>query len=171
MKQRLNTQTDALARLRHALQAITTHRDLAEELLLNGAEHLWRLQVKDPHKTVSWYVENCLWHIRDVLGAGRSLDSPKRRSFKLSIEDCAECLVDPEDVLQNVCAHDLFQLLLAALDPLDQAVARLLYDGFGVSEIAAALHISHPAVIRHRRKLAAAALKLGVSPNHSHPRS
>ena len=125
MKQHLDTQTEALARLSRSLQAITANRDLAEELLLNAAEHLCRIQPKHPHKTVSWFVENCLWHILDVLGAGRSLDSPKRRSFRLSIEDCAECLVDPDDVLQNVCAHDLFQLLLSVLDPLDQAVARL----------------------------------------------
>ncbi|HEV2391413.1 MAG TPA: hypothetical protein VG146_03520 [Verrucomicrobiae bacterium] len=109
------------------------------------------------------YVDSCLLRARNVLKIGRSIDAPKRQPLRLALEDCAACLIDPDDVLQNVCAHDLLRLMVAVLDPFDAAVLLLLYDGFRVNEIALALHVSHPAIARHRRKVAAAALKLGVS--------
>src|SRR5215831_16288917 len=49
--------------------------DLMQEALL----HLWRSEQERPGQTTSWYLQGCRFRLQHYLGAGRSLDSTKRR--------------------------------------------------------------------------------------------
>jgi len=53
---------------------------------------------------------------------------------------------------------------MQALPALDRAILAYLMAGFACREIARRLGISHPAVIKHRRAIAALAIQFGITP-------
>jgi len=69
-----------------------------------------------------------------------------------------------EGIMSGVHAHDIFSLLVERLEPIDRIILGALAKGQRSREVAARLHISHESVRRHRHKIAAAALKLGIVP-------
>ena len=53
---------------------------------------------------------------------------------------------------------------IGRLVPIDQIILVALEEGWSSREVAQRLQISHESVRRHRNKIAAAALKLGIVP-------
>ncbi|MGO8931754.1 MAG: sigma-70 family RNA polymerase sigma factor [Limisphaerales bacterium] len=138
------------------------YQDLLQEALLC----LWRAEVRKPGQTVSWYQQRCRFRIRDYLRAGRSVDSLKHHRSARSIDELEDSGGGPRapegDLLQEVCARDLFDELMRQLDPAGQRTLRLLREERTVREIARELHLSHVAVLGQRRRIAAAAVGLGI---------
>jgi DNA-directed RNA polymerase specialized sigma24 family protein len=141
--------------------------DLAQEALI----HLWLLQERRPKQTRSWYLQSCKYHIRNCIALGRSVDSLKRRAGRVPLpgNDCdPACTLERTEsdgpVVGLVSARDIVALLSKRLSPLELQILTGLTEGLGAREIAARLGISHPTVIKHRRKIAALAIRLGIVP-------
>src|SRR5207247_1398094 len=76
-------------------------------------------------------------------------------------------------VLGQVETREIIQLLSRCLTPRERAVLQGLVQGLGPREIARRVKLSHPTVIKSRRKIAALATRLGIgprSPNQSQSR-
>ena len=152
------------------ISTITHHEALQDDLLQEGLIHLWMIESRRPDQTKSWYLQSCKFHLLHYLGAGRSVDSGKRRNGQLAetefttwIEEADQ--IDAEDaVFTAVCAEDLISLLSRRLSRQERAVLDCLADGLGAREIGRALGISHSMAIKHRRKIAALAKRLENAP-------
>jgi DNA-directed RNA polymerase specialized sigma24 family protein len=141
-----------------------------EDLMQEGLVHYWLEVGRHPGRSRSWYLQSCQYHIRHYLAAGRSVDSPKRGPAALSIMLESD---DPEEpfatrecdggVLSEVSAHEIIALLSSRLGPRTRAILGCLIEEMGICEIARKLNVSHPAVIKQRRKIASVATGLGIA--------
>jgi DNA-directed RNA polymerase specialized sigma24 family protein len=159
---------------------LTSDREFREDLYQEAILHLWLVEERHPGQSASWYLQNCKFHLQNYIAKGRSVDSPKRRNGRLSAvgndEKIGELLSQPESddtLLGQVSARDIISQLSSQLTPFEQSVLGYLAEGLKAREIAVQLNVSHPTVIKHRRKIASMAIKLGIPPvakysrNHS----
>ena len=139
--------------------------------------HLWLLEERRPGQRQSWYLQSCKFHLQNYITAGRSVDSPKRRSGKIAFNGDdyegtqSDAASRDSTVLTLASARDIFASLSCRLTPFEQAILTHLADGWGAREIAEQLEISHPTVIKYRRRIAAMALRLGILPLPRYGRS
>jgi len=95
--------------------------------------HLWFIETREPGHTLSWYLQSCLFHLKNHLSAGRSVDSVKRplQPDLLSADlDSAPFEVVGEDSIHSeVIGREIVVMLKKALDPLDQAILAHLAEG------------------------------------------
>jgi RNA polymerase sigma factor (sigma-70 family) len=158
---------ELLARIVYRLCSDSAVRD---DLIQEALVHLWLLEERRPGQRQSWYLQSCKFHLQNYLAAGRSVDSPKRRAGKTAYdEDELEALstggFDGQDaVLAQVSARDIFTLLSGRLTPFEQTILNLLAEGLSAREIAGRMNVTHPTVIKYRRKIAALAIRLGIPP-------
>src|SRR5258706_3551678 len=156
----------SLARMIHK---ITANGALRDDLLQEALIHLWLTELARAGQTRSWYLQSCKYHLMHYLGAGRSVDSTKRRAGQLQFaEDFEECdwvLNDDSgaSVFGWVSARDIMSLLTPHLHAQEKAVLACFADGLRVREIGRKLNISHTMVIRHRRKIASLLKRLESS--------
>ena len=143
------------------------HDDLMQEALL----HLWQREIQTPAQTQSWYLQSCRFHLLSYLNRGRSVDSVKRRHDQCLPDEELELAhsllagkANGESPLDSVCVLDIVELLSKRLSAREQDVLTHLIEGSGPREIARKLSISHQSVSKHRRKLAALAIKMGIFP-------
>jgi len=157
------------------------HDDLVQEALV----HLWLAEHHQPGQSRSWYLQGCVFHLKNFLRKGRSIDSIKRRRENPgSLDECDESPPtleagspvelrdepDPHtDVLSAVALREVLQLLAHDLDPRGKAILSCLADGLSAREIASKLKLSHTAVIKRRRGIAARACKLGLARQPDRP--
>jgi DNA-directed RNA polymerase specialized sigma24 family protein len=138
---------------------LTADVDFRKDLLQEMLVHLHRAQIKLPGRTVSWYIKSCEFHARNYLNRGRSVDSHKRASQLVSL-DAEEYVetgffsVNPADTCHVLMAQDLVNLITPKLSDCQKKVLQLLLNGCGVREAGRQLGISHPAVIKHRHRIA-----------------
>jgi len=142
-------------------------QDLFQEALV----HFWSRERQCPKQRLSWYLQGVKFHLQHLRASGRSLDSSKRHGARAaSSENCdrPDQSLDPfqlgDGSMSEINARDIRFLLINRLEPIDQTILDALEDGCASREIAERLQISHESVRRHRIKIAAAALKLGIVP-------
>jgi RNA polymerase sigma factor (sigma-70 family) len=162
---------DTLEQLGKVVVRLTSNPALREDLMQEALIHLWQVQEQTPGQTRNWYLQNCRFHLLHYLALGRSLDSPKRRASQVHPSDHEEELDDwldrfegDDTVLQDVSARDMLESLSKLLSQREMSILQWLAEGLGTREIAKRLGISHPMVIKHRRKIAALARKLAIDP-------
>jgi DNA-binding CsgD family transcriptional regulator len=153
---------------------LTVDADLQKDVLQEMVIHLAAIAHDRPGQTNSWYIKSCEFRARNYLNRGRSIDSYKRSRQGVSLtESDADrsgygfCLVescDPQDLLDEISARDIVSQLNAKLTPLQQRILALLLEGMGVREVARHLKLSHPVIIKHRRKIARLAAQMLASP-------
>jgi len=147
----------SLARM---IRKMTANVALRDDLLQEALIHIWLTELARAGQTRSWYLQSCKYHLMHYLGAGRSVDSTKRRAGQLAFaEDSEECdwvLNDDSgaSVFGWVSARDIMGLLTPHLQAQERAVLECFADGLRVREIGRKLKMSHTMVIRHRRKIA-----------------
>ncbi len=156
-------------RLREIVKQLTGNTALHEDLIQEAFIHLWLREAERPGQSPAWYMQSCRFHLRNFLRRGRSVDAGRYRQA-LSL------LIEPEEAEETalhvngyeapfftlVCAHDLMGELSQWLTPMECRILDLLADGLGMREIALRLQVSHTCVIKHRRKIAALAIRLGI---------
>jgi RNA polymerase sigma factor (sigma-70 family) len=164
--------------LRRIIQRLTSDSALRDDLMQEALIHLWLLEERRPKQTASWYLQNCKYHLRNCLARGRSVDSQKRRRGRVLVSNNGENLAEmhrgPEAdgaVLTQVSARDIVSQLSVRLTPVENAILMHLAEGLHAREIAEKLGLSHPTIIRNRRKIAALAIKLGVAPLPRYPKN
>lgn len=147
------------------------HPMLDEDLMQEALIHWWQIQERHPGQTRSWYLQNCRFHLQHHLASGRSVDSLKRRN--LQVHDSSEGddegnswenLAGPDSVMADVSARDMLFALVKWLSDRERMILHFLVEGMGVREIARQLDVSHPTVIKSRRKIAGLAKALSISP-------
>jgi DNA-directed RNA polymerase specialized sigma24 family protein len=160
----------ARAALRGIVHRLVKDSGSREDLMQVAMIHLWLLEERKPGQTKSWYLQSCKFHLQNRISSGRSIDSPKRqRSMVYSNHgDAFDTAIDDSrpdgSVVGQVSARDMIVLLSNRLPPRDQAILGYLAEGFGARDIARRLRISHCAVVKHRRKIATIAIRLGIVP-------
>ena len=154
--------------LRRMVSVICRNESIAEDLMQEGLIRLWILENRHPGQTRSWYFQGCQFHLRNMVSAGRSLDALKRSNQRLSHQTgTEEELLFENWELQTATMPEFgleesVQLLTERLDPVGQSILRDLLAGFGPREIARKLRISHQAVTKRRKRIAALAGNLGI---------
>lgn len=159
------TDNQILKCLRAVAARLSSDHELQKDLVQEMFLHLLREQVASPGKPLSWYLKSCEFRARNYLRLGRSIDSLKRARNGTSWNDGdhAEPIChDPnfsttavEKELQGqLITDDIIDMVLPHISERQQQVLFMLAKGFGVREIGRALGISHPAVIKHRRRIA-----------------
>jgi len=164
-----NTKTQQ--KLWRIVRQISRDSAAQEDLMQEALVHLWQQEVHRPAQTLSWYLQSCRFHLLNYLNRGRSVDSFKHRQDQCPSSEEVEFAQflfarrgDSESPLDSVCALDIIELLSKKLSSREQDILAHLVQGSGPREIAKKLRISHQSVSKHRQKLAALAIKMGISP-------
>lgn len=149
----------------------TADHVLREDLMQEALIHLWLLEERRPGQSQSWYLQSCKFHLQNFISAGKSVDSHKRKNGRISLsngEDGIDDLVSGRDgdgaSLAQVSARDIVTALSCRLSPFERSILDYLSDGLAAREIAIKLKVSHPTIIKYRRKIAALAIRLGIPP-------
>lgn len=150
--------------MRGVAAKLTSDNELQKDLLQEMFIHLLQVEANLPGHTPSWYIKSCEFHARNCLKHGRSVDSLKRSKNLVPLGQnyddgeghifCFLDAVDPLDVLSEVMTRDIVDLVVSQLSETQRKVLYSLMKGMGVREIAREMGVSHPAVIKHRRKIA-----------------
>jgi RNA polymerase sigma factor (sigma-70 family) len=162
---------ETLEQLGKVVVRLTSNPALRDDLMQEALIHLWQTQEQNPGQTKNWYLQNCRFHLLHYLASGRSVDSPKRRASQVlpsdrddNAEDCLDRLEAADCVLEDVSARDILNSLAKVLSARDMRILLWLTEGAGTREIARKLGISHPMVVKIRRRIAALARKLSIGP-------
>lgn len=140
--------------------------DFRQEALV----HFTRILASRPGHTLSWYVQSCRSAIRDRLKQGKSVDSLKRHKNRYSIhsELGNEDRVVHPDLICHSNPHletsvlDAYEVVSGQLDQQNRLILRMLFEGYGVREIARRLGVPHQAVSEGRRRIGKIALQMGI---------
>lgn len=160
-----------LEQLGRIVVRLTSNPALREDLMQEALIHLWQVQEQTPGQTKNWYLQNCRFHLLHYLALGRSVDSPKRRGSQVhppdqddELDNWLDRFEGPDSVIQDVSARDILDSLSKLLSAREMSILQWLAEGLATREIARRLGISHPMVIKHRRKIAALAKTLSIGP-------
>ena len=150
--------------LRGVASKLTRDAEMQKDLLQEMFVHLIQVQSCLPNRTASWYIKSCEFHARNYLKHGRSIDSIKRARYSVPLGQLEEDVhrdayspvdsMDPVDLQSELLTQDLVDSIMLQLTDTQQLIFSLLLKGFRVREIARQLHVTHPAVIKHRKKIA-----------------
>jgi len=97
-----------------------------EDLLQEALVYFWSSERQHPGQRLSWYLQSVSFYLHHLRTSGRSLDSPKRRRAQPAFADnCAgqdgwlDTLDFDEGIMSEVHAHEIVDLLLSRLEPLE----------------------------------------------------
>jgi DNA-directed RNA polymerase specialized sigma24 family protein len=157
--------------LQRIAAGLTGDDSLREDLTQEALVHLWLLEEKQPGQKPSWYYQSCRYHMRNRITMGRSVDALKRKGGRVNEggdEDQLDHLLgggeSDGEVVNLASAREILALISSRLRGTETEILACLFEGMGAREIARRLKVSHPAILKHRRKIAALALRLGINP-------
>ena len=159
------------ALLLRIVSKLTVDQALRDDMMQECQIHLWRLESNEPGHTKSWYLQSCRFHLQHWLAYGRSVDSLKRSNGdkRVEINGVSETLPvewhhTKNELIDVVSARDIVSTLAARLNARERGVLQGLADGLSVRDIAENLELSFPTVLKCRGRIAALAVRLGISP-------
>ena len=146
---------------------LTGNAELQKDLMQEMFVHLVRVQSAEAGQTPSWYMKSCEFHARNYLKLGRSIDSIKRARngvpYDETPSDDGEHFsngtypvqsVGQIEIQGEIITNDIVNVIVPRLSDTQQQILFLLLKGCGVRETAREIGITHPAVIKHRKKIA-----------------
>jgi DNA-directed RNA polymerase specialized sigma24 family protein len=142
-----------------------------EDLVQEGLLQIWRMEHERPGQTLSWYLKNAEFHIRNLLGGGRSLDASKRGTRRVElvsessagekpVDATADLALVPDPMFQ-ISADEMVELLHRSLKGPDRLVLDVPLEGRGTCEIGGRCHLDHGGVVKRLKRIAAMARKMG----------
>jgi DNA-binding CsgD family transcriptional regulator len=147
--------------LRGVAARLTPEFDLQKDLMQEMFIHLVRVEADRPGRTLSWYLQSCQLYAGNYLARGRSVDSIKRGHNLVPVGQSDEDGIspgidpaDPIDLRSELIVRDIVDQLVPQLTGVQQQILFLLMHGFGVREVARQLRVSHPTIIKHRKRIA-----------------
>jgi hypothetical protein len=156
---------------------VTANPDLQKNLMQEMFVHLIRIQTAEPGQPLSWYLKSCEFHARNYSGNGDSLtrvhNGAPYEDVPAAINVNGEARGNgaahsPMDVAIEIqgerITHDIVNRIVPRLSDMQQQILFLLMKGCGVRETGREVGITHPAVIKHRRKIARVAHELLQEP-------
>jgi hypothetical protein len=152
--------------LQEIASRLTGDLDVQKELMHEMFLHLVRMRTVDPDRPLSWYLKSCEFRARNHL----KLDGPSGASMPEVMPvgnerggvdgRSSSPLVGQIEIQGELITGDVLNLILPLLSDRQQQVLFLLMKGCGVRETGRQLGITHPAVIKHRKKIARIAHEL-----------
>ena len=156
------------------VQRVSWNPSWDDDLMQEALIHLWRLEEREPERTLSWYLQSCQFRLQHYIATGRSVDSWKRSRQRISLfaqDDEEEEGERPlphyycaTSAVSDVSAKEMLCLLQENLPQLYVAVLAQLSDGLSSREIGQKLGVSHKTILRYRRQIATVARGLGITP-------
>ena len=124
--------------------------------------HLVRIQTAEAGQPLSWYLKSCEFHARSFLKVGPGVDLVKRKGNGALHEEVPAAVNGATHALTDVAieiqgeriTHDVVNRIVPRLSDMQQQILFLLMKGCGVRETGREVGITHPAVIKHRKKIA-----------------
>jgi hypothetical protein len=153
---------------------LTADPDLQKNLMQEMFVHLVRVQTAEAGQPLSWYLKSCEFHARNYLKVGPGIDLVKHNGNGASHENVPATMNGelrgngaahaPMDVAIEIqgerITHDVVNRIVPRLSDMQQQILFLLMKGCGVRETGREVGITHPAVIKHRKKIARVAHEL-----------
>jgi hypothetical protein len=153
---------------------LTSDPDVQKDLMHEMFLHLVRIRTADPDRDLSWYLKICEFHARNYLKPGEHDGSSNGERNGASFDvimpvgherpgmdtRSSSPLVSQIEIQGELITGDVLNLILPLLSEMQQQVLFLLMKGCGVREAGRELGITHPAVIKHRKKIARIAHEL-----------
>jgi hypothetical protein len=135
--------------------------------------YLVHIRTIEPGQALSWYLKGCEFHARNFLKLSGNIDESKRTGDDVAGDEVFSATRRPGgngashsptvgqfEIQGELITSDMVNLILPLLSDRQQQVFFLLMKGCGVREAARELGITHPAVIKHRKKIARIAHEL-----------
>jgi DNA-directed RNA polymerase specialized sigma24 family protein len=145
---------------------LTADPDLQKDLMQEMFVHLVRIQTAGADQPLSWCLKSCEFHARNYLTPGSTMDLPPPAANGVPADKhrvngalTFSPLVSPIEIQGELITNDVVNLMLPLLSDRQQQVLFLLIKGCGVRQAARELGVTHPAVIKHRKKIASIAHK------------
>ncbi|HUJ10384.1 MAG TPA: sigma-70 family RNA polymerase sigma factor [Verrucomicrobiae bacterium] len=167
------TENRIVRQLRGIASKLTNDAELQKDLMQEMFVHLVQVETSESGQTLSWYLKSCEFHARNYLKLGRSIDSLKRARNgvpynEVPSEDAdgtgngAQRTAPPNqiEIQGEIITNDIVNVIIPRLSETQQQILFLLLKGCGVRETAREIGITHPAVIKHRKKIARIAREL-----------
>jgi hypothetical protein len=162
------TENVIVKQLRKIATKLTGDPDLQKDLMQEMFLHLVRLQTAEPSQSLVRHLETCGSHARNFISPSLKIDSPRPGHDK--IPSIREHHVNGALAFPPMASHveiqgerittETINLILPLLSEMQQQVLSLLMKGYGVRQAARELGVTHPAVIKHRKKIARIAREL-----------
>ena len=153
------TENHIVRRLHEIAEKLTADPDLQKDLMQEMFVHLVRIQTAEVDQTLGWYLKSCEFHARNYLKPGRGIDSLKREPpGHNGVPDASPAL--SIEIQGERITNEIANRILPQLSDMQQQILFLLMKGCGVRETGREVGITHPAVIKHRKKIARIAHKL-----------
>ena len=161
------TENQIVRQLHGIAGKLTADPDLQKDLMQEMFVHLVRLQTAEAGQMLSWYLKSCESHARNFLKFGRSIDSLKRAGNGMPYDEIPDGNDAPGaspalsvEIQGELITNDIVNRILPQLSDMQQQILFLLMKGCGVRETGREVGITHPAVIKHRKKIARVAREL-----------
>ena len=161
------TENQIVRQLHGIAGKLTADPELQKDLMQEMFVHLVRVQTAEAGQTLSWYLKSCEFHGRNYLKLGRSIDSLKRAGNGVPYDEMPDGNGVPDaapphsvEIQGELITSDIVNRILPELSDMQQQILFLLMKGCGVRETGREVGITHPAVIKHRKKIARVARKL-----------
>ena len=140
------------------------HMDLMQEMFV----HLVQIQTAEPGQTLSWYLKSCEFHARTCLKPGRTIDSSKHDRNNVPCKEVPAAgngtahspATVAIEIQGELITNETANRIIPRLSEMQQQILFLLMKGCGVRETGREVGITHPAVIKHRKKIARIAHEL-----------
>ena len=137
------------------------HMDLMQEMFV----HLVQIHTADAGQMLSWYLKSCEVHACNYLGRSRN-NAP---CMEIPATDNGEPhgngaprspMAGAIEIQGELITNETANLIIPRLSNMQQQILFLLMKGCGVRETGREVGITHPAVIKHRKKIARIAREL-----------
>jgi DNA-directed RNA polymerase specialized sigma24 family protein len=156
------TENVIVKQLQEIAGKLTADPDLQRDLMQEMFVHLVRIQTAGVDQTLSWCLKSCEFHARNYLKPG-SLDVPmpavtdaleENNGHRVNVPLTFSPLASPIEIQGELITNDVVNRMLPLLSDRQQQVLFLLMKGCGIRQAARELGVTHPAVIKHRKKIA-----------------
>jgi DNA-binding NarL/FixJ family response regulator len=166
------TENVIVRNLRSIAAKLTANAELQKDLMQEMFLHLANVETVEAGQTLSWYLKGCEFHARNYLKRGRSIDSLKRAHNAVALNETPSDEdrhggnvtqpqpLGPIQIQGEMLSADIVNQIVPRLTDMQQRVLFLLLKGYGVREAGREIGITHPAVIKHRKKIARIAREL-----------
>jgi hypothetical protein len=161
------TENKIVRQLSGIASKLTPNPELQKDLMQEMFVHLVQVQTVEAGQTLSWYLKSCEFHARNYLKLGRSIDSLKRAHGGMPYDESPSDEGEHSgngnhhsqsmghiEIQGEIITNDIVNLIVPRLSDTQQQILFLLLKGCGVRETGREIGITHPAVIKHRKKIA-----------------
>ncbi len=136
---------------RQLASRLTRDPQLQKDLMQEMFVHLLELRRGANGQPADWYVRRCEAHAREYLVRLRGTDVEEEKVLEEEVVEVVE--VVPQLSITGHLTYNQLELVRLHLSERQQQIFEQLRQGTSIRQIARALGISHPAVIKHRDKI------------------